>query len=189
MVTSSPLVRQQGDQLITTSLAISQHFGRKHKDVLRAIEHLDCSQEFARRNFTPCSYSDGNQRQRPMHNITRDGFMFLCMGFTGSQAARWKERYIEAFNTLEREASKQQLTGLDVPAYIRRELLQARPIWKQIMRYKGMGLNQVEIGKLLGCSTEIIRQQVRKMERCNLLQPPKNLVQMQQGALRLQGGA
>lgn len=95
------LVHQSGGRLIVTSLEISNHFGRQHKNVVQAIENLDCSAEFARLNFKLCSYTDGNQRQRPMYEITRDGFTFLCMGFTGQQAAVWKERYIEAFNQME----------------------------------------------------------------------------------------
>ena len=99
---SEPLVRiSGGNRLITTSLAVSHHFGRNHKDVLRAIENLDCSHEFNRRNFTPISYQDGRGRKKPAYEITRDGFMFLCMGFTGSAAAVWKERYINAFNAMD----------------------------------------------------------------------------------------
>ena len=37
--------------------------------------------------------------------MTRDGFMFLVMGFTGSKAARMKEAFIEAFNMLEDESA------------------------------------------------------------------------------------
>jgi phage regulator Rha-like protein len=36
-----------------------------------------------------------------MYRITRDGFTFLCMGFTGAEAAKWKEAYINAFNEME----------------------------------------------------------------------------------------
>lgn len=61
-----PLVRiSGGNRLITTSLAVSHHFGRNHKDVLRAIENLDCSHEFNRRNFTPISY----QFEKKISNI------------------------------------------------------------------------------------------------------------------------
>lgn len=96
------LVHLSGDRLVVTSLEISNHFGKRHDDVLKAVRKLDCSPDFAVRNFAACSYQDGNQRQRPMYEITRDGFVFLCMGFTGQQAAVWKERYIEAFNQMER---------------------------------------------------------------------------------------
>ena len=33
--------------------------------------------------------------------MTRDGFTFLAMGFTGARAAAWKEKYIAAFNAME----------------------------------------------------------------------------------------
>jgi hypothetical protein len=33
--------------------------------------------------------------------MTKDGFVFLAMGFTGKEAARWKESYLEAFNSME----------------------------------------------------------------------------------------
>ncbi len=35
--------------------------------------------------------------------ITKDGFMFLVMGFTGKKAARLKEAYIAKFNAMEAE--------------------------------------------------------------------------------------
>jgi hypothetical protein len=35
--------------------------------------------------------------------MTRDGFTFLAMGFTGAKAAQWKEAYITAFNRMEAE--------------------------------------------------------------------------------------
>lgn len=100
---NTPMVRHSGHRLITTSLAISQLFEKKHKDVLRAVENLGCSPAFAERNFAPGSYSDGNQQQRPMYEITRDGFCVLAMGFTGERAMKWKEAYINAFNQMEKQ--------------------------------------------------------------------------------------
>jgi len=96
------LVHLSGDRLVVTTLEISNHFGKQHKDVLESVRSLECSQEFSQRNFTPTSYNDRQNKPRPMYEITRDGFVFLCMGFTGQQAAVWKERYIEAFNQMER---------------------------------------------------------------------------------------
>ena len=37
--------------------------------------------------------------------MTRDGFTFLVMGFTGKVAAQFKEAYIEAFNEMEKAIS------------------------------------------------------------------------------------
>ncbi|MEY4593576.1 MAG: hypothetical protein RIR18_2471, partial [Pseudomonadota bacterium] len=95
------LVHQNGERLFVTSIDISNRFGKQHKDVLRAIENLDCSLEFGQRNFAPSSYNNSQNKAQPMYEITRDGFTFLCMGFTGPQAALWKERYITAFNEME----------------------------------------------------------------------------------------
>ena len=41
---SQPLVRHSGNRLVTTSLAISNHFNKRHKNILRDIENLECSQ-------------------------------------------------------------------------------------------------------------------------------------------------
>jgi len=87
----------------TTSLVVAEVFGKEHKVVMRAIRQLDCSEDFARCNFVPCSRIAGNGRGEPFYRMTRDGFTFLCMGFTGKEAARWKEAYIEAFNRMEAE--------------------------------------------------------------------------------------
>lgn len=135
------LVHQSGERLFVTTLDISNHFGKQHKDVLRAVENLDCSQEFARRNFAPCSYNDGNNRQRPMYEITRDGFVFLCMGFTGQQAAVWKERYIEAFNQME-----QALRG-GLPVQHQQQLALAREMGAlrdQMVKQQGLILTLFE---------------------------------------------
>ena len=35
-----------------------------------------------------------------MFNMTKDGFVFLVMGFTGKQAATFKEDYINEFNRM-----------------------------------------------------------------------------------------
>lgn len=88
-------------QVTTTSLHVAEHFGKLHKDVIRRIESIDCSPEFSERNFTPAEYIDSQGKSRPYYRMTRDGFTFLCMGFTGKRAAQWKEAYINAFNQME----------------------------------------------------------------------------------------
>ena len=97
----SQLVHQSGDRLIVTTLEISNHFGKRHDNVMQAIQGLECSNKFRLLNFKECSYNNSQNKVQPMYEITRDGFTFLCMGFTGQQAAIWKERYIEAFNQME----------------------------------------------------------------------------------------
>ncbi len=81
-------------ELTATSLMIAEKFGKDHKNVLRAIEKVDCSEKFSRLNFEPCSYTNNNNRQMPMYRVTRDGFVYLVTGFTGKKAAECA-RFIE----------------------------------------------------------------------------------------------
>ena len=99
--TSAPALTVIGGQPTTSSIDVARHFGKQHKTVLRAIANLDCSPEFNERNFALVEYVDAKGEQRPAYQLTRDGFMFLAMGFTGKDAARWKEAYIDAFNRME----------------------------------------------------------------------------------------
>lgn len=103
---AQPLVRLSGNRLITTSLAISNHFGKKHIHILEAIRNLDCSNEFRESNFRLSSYTSSQNKKLPLYEITRDGFVFLCMGFTGAAAAQWKEKYIAAFNAMEADLAR-----------------------------------------------------------------------------------
>lgn len=100
-MTSINLTVKDG-RITTTSNIIAEHFGKLHKNVLRDIENLECSQEFNRLNFELVQYIDAKGEARPAYEITRDGFTFLAMGFTGKEAAAWKERYINAFNEMEK---------------------------------------------------------------------------------------
>lgn len=88
---------------MTDSRRIAKHFGRQHRSVLRAIRNMECSAEFAARNFVQCFEINelANGKKEPLYRITKDGFMFLAMGFTGKEAARIKEAYISAFKTRE----------------------------------------------------------------------------------------
>lgn len=90
----------QNEQVKTTSLKVAEIFGKQHKDVLRKLEGLDCSTDFSQRNFALAEYLDEQRKPRPMYEMTKDGFIFLVMGFTGAAAARIKEAYINTFNQM-----------------------------------------------------------------------------------------
>ena len=106
------LVAVENEHAVTTSLRVAEVFSKQHKDVLKAVKSLDCSEEFRERNFalSKIDYQNGNiKKQLPMYYITRDGFMFLVMGFTGKTAAKWKEAYIKAFNEMEAKIRAEQM--------------------------------------------------------------------------------
>ncbi|MDZ7868814.1 MAG: Rha family transcriptional regulator [Rheinheimera sp.] len=79
---------------------VSEYFSKRHADILRKIENMDCSKEFTERNFALSEYKDSTGRMLPIFEMTKDGFMFLVMGFTGKAAAQIKEAYINAFNKM-----------------------------------------------------------------------------------------
>lgn len=83
------------------SKAIADFFSKNHRDVLRDISRLECSEEFRERNFALSSYKSLQNKKLPCFEMTKDGFCFLAMGFTGKEAARWKEAFIDAFNRME----------------------------------------------------------------------------------------
>lgn len=107
------LVKIENSQVVTTSLKIAEIFGKSHAHVLRDIKALECSDSFRKSNFG-LSYiikqlPNNGSKQLPMYYITRDGFMFLVMGFTGKTAAKWKEAYIKAFNEMEAKIRAEQM--------------------------------------------------------------------------------
>lgn len=97
------LVTLDHGEVWTTSLLVAEKFGKQHKDVLRAIEKKACSEEFRQRNFAPAEYLDEQSKPRRMYRLSRDGFALVVMGFTGESAVSWQERFIDAFNQMERE--------------------------------------------------------------------------------------
>jgi len=99
-----------GDQLKTTSLKVAEFFGKQHKDVLRKIESLDCSTEFSSAHFyanVKNQQVGTSRRDLKYYEMTKDGFMFLVMGFTGKVAAQIKEAYINAFNAMAAQLTMQ----------------------------------------------------------------------------------
>lgn len=76
---------------VTSSVDVARFFEKRHDGVLKRLKTLDCSQEFRGRNFAETFRvvpgPNHSERRETMVNMTRDGFTFLCMGFTGAKAA------------------------------------------------------------------------------------------------------
>lgn len=87
---------------VVSSLDVAETFGKRHSDVLRDIEHLQCSEDFTQRNFALSCYKDSSGKTNKEYMITRDGFTILVMGYTGEKAMKFKEAYIRQFNEMEK---------------------------------------------------------------------------------------
>lgn len=105
---------------VTTSLKIAEKFEKQHKHVIEAIKNLEIPEDFRQPNFRLTEREtqmpgNGAIRKDPMYEITRDGFTFLAMGFTGKKAAEWKIKYIEAFNRMERHIKATPQDAVMIP--------------------------------------------------------------------------
>lgn len=94
------MVSNENGEAKTTSYAVAEAFKKRHADVLRAIKNMKCSPRFRERNFALCFENNELQNGKPQkfYQMTKDGWMFLVMGFSGEKADLIKEQFIEAFN-------------------------------------------------------------------------------------------
>lgn len=94
-----------------SSLQVAEDFGKKHKNVIQAIESLIKASAENSANiksmFIESQYDDNYSRKQKCYDLTRDGFSLLVMGFTGKEALDWKLRYIDAFNRMEQTVKAQ----------------------------------------------------------------------------------
>ncbi|MDF7387313.1 Rha family transcriptional regulator [Proteus mirabilis] len=103
-------------QAVTSSQSVAAFFIKRHDDVLKKIRNLDCSPEFHNRNFAEMSINlkigNGAMRKTPFFQMTKNGFVFLVMGFTGKKAAQFKEAYISEFDRMEAELTKERYSSI-----------------------------------------------------------------------------
>jgi len=126
------MVSANNGEAVTTSMRVAEYFGKRHKDVLRKIKTMQCSQEFNERNFAPVEYIDSKGQRRPMYQMTKDGFIFLAFSFTGAKADAIKEAYINAFNWM-----AERLRTYD---HLRNELMAMYKAGQQSASFYGRGL-------------------------------------------------
>lgn len=95
-------VRVENEQMITDSRNVSDVFNKQHRHILRDIENLKKDVSNFGQMFFESTMPDSYGREQKVYFMNRDGFTLLAMGFTGSEAMKWKLKYIEAFNALEK---------------------------------------------------------------------------------------
>lgn len=105
----SKFVESKNGKAFTTSQQVSEAFDKQHHHVMQRLDALECSEQFLTSNFSRVSFEHrGNTYQAC--EMTKDGFMFLVMGFTGKKAAVIKEGYINAFNSMADQLGKSSRT-------------------------------------------------------------------------------
>lgn len=96
------VIQSSQGQDVTTSLIVAEVFGKEHSKVCRDIENLSCSEGFRVANFGEATFENKKTGQNhKMYQMTKDGFSFLVMGYTGDKAGQFKEMFINEFNKRE----------------------------------------------------------------------------------------
>lgn len=108
---------QHDNRVLCDSLQVAEIFEKEHKNVIRDIENLECSAEFNRLNFERSAYKDDSGKKNKRYLMTKDGFIFLVMGYRGKKAARFKEAYINRFNEMEYLIKAQISAKMEFPAF------------------------------------------------------------------------
>lgn len=103
------LVTAADGEPVTDTFQIAKAFGKRHADVLRAVENSHCSAEFKTAHF--CVAEKINElgifeKKQKFYRMDFSGFVMVVMGFSGPAAARVKEAYINAFNWMTAELRK-----------------------------------------------------------------------------------
>lgn len=109
-------------QAITSSLLVAETFGKHHYHVMDAIKNLLNSHEKSCQYYQSTTYEDGSGKSNPMFIMNRDGFTLLAMGFNGKKALDFKIKYIEAFNSMEKQLSQGITQSLE--SLSRKQILQ-----------------------------------------------------------------
>lgn len=162
---------------MVSSRDMALRFQKKHKHILEEIRRIQSMvpKDFYEPNFRPIEESillphSGGIRKDPAYLLTRDAFSLLAMGFTGKAAIQWKLKYIKAFNLLELQAIQGHMENVisaarqegilagraEALATRHRDTPTYRALMRRALRYRGMGLELREIGKLMDCSHQKI---------------------------------
>ncbi|MDY8108294.1 Rha family transcriptional regulator [Fulvimarina sp. 2208YS6-2-32] len=116
---AAPVVFVKNGSTFANSRDVAKTFEKQHSHVLRAYDRLECSAEFNRSNYGLVDYRDEKGELRRSIDMTRDGFVFIVFGFTGSRAAKFKEDYIAEFNRMEAELREGAKPALSVNQQLR----------------------------------------------------------------------
>ena len=166
---STPNIQLINGRLVTTSLDVAEHFGKRHKNVLRDIEHVQehILKEFWRLNFEPSTYLNSQIKRQPCYIITRDGFALLAMGFTGREAMEWKVRFLQTFNRMEQMLRIGRETYLD---RIEQTLFADHPRWEAVRDGLDFGFPMETILTMTGYKhRSSIWRAATRMERYGIL--------------------
>ncbi len=137
---SDIVLKRPNGETFTTSLLLAEKFKKEHRTILRKIKSLP-KDDFTQHNFVLSEYIDESGKTNKQYELTRDGFSYLAMGFTGKEAHQWKVNFIDAFNKMERHLRNM----------LKKEWIEHRA--EAALEYKMMSRTLQEVRRLEGKTT------------------------------------
>lgn len=131
--TTAPAITVYNGLATVLTTNISEVFEKNHRHVLRDVEDIiQRTPEDRRGNFIPVELERPSNLGKGIvkykaYALTKAGFTFLAMGFTGEKADKFKWAYIDEFDRMEKA-----LSGESGPDYI--DEAQQREIQKAVGR-------------------------------------------------------
>lgn len=157
-------------QLVTTSLKVAEVFGKEHSKVVRDIESISCSDSFRVANFGEATFENSKTGQfHKYYSMTKDGFVFLVMGYRGAKAAQFKEAYIEAFNKMEKAIKETPALPSPIDLTVLKQLVEATQVMAaqisqmqaELNNKRGLAASPTLAPPLTACEQRISPRQCR----------------------------
>ena len=110
----------ENDSVVTTSLKVSEVFGKDHSKVLRDIRvlisklsrlerkpNLDCS-------FKEYSYRTKNNQMKKAYQLSKDAFVLITNRYNSPKALQFQIDYIEKFNQMQKQLEEEKIKKITI---------------------------------------------------------------------------
>jgi len=114
-------ISEYNGKVVVSSIVLAEIFEKRHDNVLRDIcRAIDTIKQIGYLNFEESNFILNNRKNRqnklqPEYLLTKDGFAYIAMGFTGNNAAKFKVNYISKFNKMEDYITALNTARLEFP--------------------------------------------------------------------------
>lgn len=142
----SKIVFFDNDRVVTSSRNIARDFNKEHYNVMRDIEGILKNEDTQKYFYETTYIHPQNKQEYNEYLMNRDGFTLLVMGFTGKKAMQFKLKYIEAFNTMEKQLKEEYS-----PSYMISDPIERAEAWiAEQKKFKSLQEDNNKKNQLIG---------------------------------------
>lgn len=132
MTQTEQLVELQNGVATTTSLQVAETFGKRHENVLKAIDNIiqkglvninETLKSKAMAYFELSEYiNEQNHQTYRMYKMNQKGFTLLAGGFTDKKFMEYKVMFVEQFDAMQHYIQEQQQTQFFAPETVEQQI-------------------------------------------------------------------